>query len=220
MAEPSAITSILGDRERLAAAYWTPLADVKKWEKNPRKNAGAVPQIARSIRKWGFVAPIVVWTSKDRLVAGHTRILAMEKLLREDPKFIPRDAPGVGLVPVRFHEFTDEAEANAYAIADNKLSELASWDDDLLAQVMKEIGTADQALLAETGFSDKELKALLGDDGAGGGAGADPGAQIDKAEELQKKWQVKLGDLFEIPSKTVPGQPYLTCGKCGHDFGI
>ena len=31
---------------------------------------------------------------------------------------------------------------------------------------------------------------------------------------------LKPGDLFEIPSRTVPGQPYLTCGKCGHEFDV
>lgn len=210
----SPITQILADRERLAAAYWTALRDVRKWEKNPRKNAPAVPRVARSIRKYGFVAPVVVWTSRNRLVAGHTRIAALEALLAEDPHFLPRDAPGVGLVPVRFHEFTDEAEANAYAIADNKLSELASWDDDLLAQVMRDIGQADDSLLAETGFSDKELEELLGTGATGAGAGADdPGAQIDRADELRDKWQTEPGQLWLLPSKSVAGREHrLLCG--------
>lgn len=37
-------------------------------------------------------------------------------------------------------------------------------------------------------------------------AQVDPGAQIDKAAELQEKWQVQLGDLFEI------GNHRLLCG--------
>ena len=149
-----AVTTILGSGERLAAAYWTPIADLTQWSRNPRKNAAAIPRVARSIRKYGFVAPVVVWQSRRRLVAGHTRIAGLEQLLKENPQFVPRDAPGVGLVPVRFHEFVDETEANAYALADNKLSELASWDEELLAQVMIDIRAADESLLAETGFSE------------------------------------------------------------------
>jgi len=198
--------------ERLAAAYWTPIATLQKWRRNPRRNDRAVPQVARSIRKYGFVAPVVVWQSHDRIVAGHTRIAAMESILASEPGFVPRDAPGVGLVPVRFHEFTDESEANAYALADNKLNEAAEWDEALLSEVMKELRAADEALLAETGFSDAELKALLGDD-AGGGSGGDSEPQLDRADELQEKWRTALEQLWEIPSKTVSGKSHrLLCG--------
>src|SRR5512144_1197610 len=94
---------------QLPAAYWSPISTLQKWAKNPRKNDHAVPRVARSIRKYGFVAPVVVWQSQGRLVAGHTRIAAYEAILQEEPGFVPRDAPGPGLVPVRLHEFVDEA---------------------------------------------------------------------------------------------------------------
>ena len=77
---------------------------------------------------------------------------------------------------------------------------------------MKDLQAADEALLAETGFSDAELKELLGDDGAGG-AGADPGSQVDKADELQEKWRTAPGQLWEIPSLSVAGKAHrLLCG--------
>jgi hypothetical protein len=174
---------------RLAAAYWTPIAELAKWRKNPRRNEAAVPRVARSIRKYGFVAPVVVWQSRGQLVAGHTRVLAMESILATEPTFVPRDSPGLGLVPVRFYEFTDDAEAAAYAIADNKLNEAAEWDDALLAEVLAEIGATDQALLAETGFDEDELRRILDDDaaGAGGGGGTsgpDPAAVATLAERF------------------------------------
>jgi DNA modification methylase len=44
-------------------------------------------------------------------------------------------------------------------------------------------------------------------------AAPDPGAQLDKAESLLKKWGCKRGDLFVVPSKTVPGKSHrLLCG--------
>ncbi len=202
-----------GEPERLAAAYWTPIAALQKWRRNPRKNERAVPQVARSIRKYGFVAPVVVWQSQERIVAGHTRVLAMESILASEASFVPRDAPGPGLVPVRFHEFTDEAEANAYALADNKLNEAAEWDEALLVDVIKELRATDEALLSETGFSDAELRSLISGADGGGGAGSDPGAQIDKADELQAKWQTAPGQLWEIPSRSVHGKSHrLLCG--------
>ena len=55
---------------QLPAAYWSPISTLRKWAKNPRKNDHAVPRVARSIRKYGFVAPVVVWQSQGRLVVG------------------------------------------------------------------------------------------------------------------------------------------------------
>lgn len=41
----------------------------------------------------------------------------------------------------------------------------------------------------------------------------DPGAQIDKAAELQEKWQTERGQLWEIPSESVSGRAHrLLCG--------
>lgn len=184
---------------RMAAAYWAPIGELTKWDQNPRKNGPAIAVVARSIRKYGFIAPVVVWESRGRLVAGHTRILALEQILREQPGFVPRDAPGAGLVPVRFHEFTDDAEAAAYAIADNKMVELAEWDDDLLSKVLADIRSTDDKLLAEMGFSDDELKALL-DDGTGG-QGDDPGPSEPPANPSSKR-----GELYEL------GPHRLLCG--------
>lgn len=132
---------------------WVPLADVKKWDKNPRDNRAAIPKVAASIRRFGVVSAPVVWTSQGRLVAGHTRVAAMELILSTDPEFVPVGAPAgtrPGLVPIRFHEFASEAEATAYAIADNRLGELAQWDSEKLPELL---GGLDATLAGLTGFS-------------------------------------------------------------------
>ncbi len=187
---------------RFPAAYWSSISSLKKWIKNPRKNERAIPEVARSIRHYGFVAPVVVWESRQRLVAGHTRIAALELILAEEPAFVPRDAPGVGLVPVRFYEFTDEAEANAYAIADNKLSEIPDWNDDLLGEVLSEIRALDEKQLAETGIDEDETERLIRESMASDSSdGDDPGADDPPLQPVSRS-----GDVYEL------GPHLLMCG--------
>ena len=126
-----------------AAALWLPLGQLRRWEKNPRKNDPAAARVAASIRRFGFVAPIVVWTSANRMVAGDTRLKAMRLIERETPTFVPRGAPGPGMARVVFHEFDSEAEADLYALADNRLNEIAEWDEDARDAIL--VGYDDEA---------------------------------------------------------------------------
>ena len=96
---------------------WLPVAAVRPWSKNPRKNKVAIEPVSASIKRFGFVSPVVIWPEGDRMVAGHTRLLALEGLLKADPRFTPPGAPGPGLVPVRFQSFGSEAEAMAALLA-------------------------------------------------------------------------------------------------------
>lgn len=81
---------------------------------NPRRNRKAVAGVAESIRRYGFVNPIVL-DEAGTIVCGHTRLLAAQKLgMREVPCVC---ASGL----------TDE-EIRAYRLADNKVAELAEWD--------------------------------------------------------------------------------------------
>jgi ParB-like chromosome segregation protein Spo0J len=128
------------------------------WEGNP--NVGDKEKVAASIKRFGFVAPICVWTSKGRMVAGHTRLAAFFVLLDRDAKFVPRGAPGPGLVPVRFHEFESEAEADAYALADNQLERLSHTDDAKLAAALERIRAMDKTLPKIAGFDDKAIEAI------------------------------------------------------------
>lgn len=144
-----------------AAASWVDHTTLELWEDNPRDNDAAVPKVAESIKRFGFVAPVVLWPSKGMLVAGHTRLKAIRAILASDPTFVPPGAPGPGLVPVRQHEFANEAEARAYAIADNRLGYEADWDYSKLAPILASFNDVDQSLLGLTGFDQGELEALL-----------------------------------------------------------
>lgn len=115
-----------------AADGWVHHESAKRWSGNPRDNARAVPKVVESIRRFGFVAPLVIWPEGDRLVAGDTRVQSVRRILEEEPGIVLKGSPGPGMVRVVFHSFESEAEAVAYAIADNRLGELAAWRDDML----------------------------------------------------------------------------------------
>lgn len=115
------------------------IKDLKPYEKNPRKNDGAVEYVANSIKEFGFKVPIVV--DKDNvIVAGHTRYKAAKKLgLKEVPAIVADD-------------LTDE-QVKAFRLADNKVAEQAEWDIDLLGEELSDILDID---MEDFGFSFSE----------------------------------------------------------------
>jgi len=117
---------------------------IKPYERNPRKNDKAVDRVANSIKEFGFQQPIVV--DKDMtIVVGHTRYKAARQLNHTQ-------------VPVVIADITEE-RLQAYRIADNKLNELAEWDDDLLFEELSEIvARGDEQL---TGFNADEINDIL-----------------------------------------------------------
>ena len=107
------------------------LNDIKPYEKNPRKNDNAVKYVANSIKKFGFKSPIVI-DKNNVIVCGHTRYKASKKLGLEKVPCIVAD------------DLTDE-QIKAYRLADNKVSELAEWDIDLLGEELDDIFNIDMS---------------------------------------------------------------------------
>lgn len=144
------------------AADWVPVADLVAWDKNPKPHGqDNIKEIARSIRRFDFGAPIVAWRSKRQVVAGHGRLLGASLLMREDPgRLLATDAPGPGLVPVRWMEFASESEAAAYALADNRLTEVNPMTDAAVADILREI-EAEGGDINVPGYSEGDLSALL-----------------------------------------------------------
>ena len=169
------------------AAEWTARSSIQGWPKNPRKNDATVPVVADSIRRFGFGAPIVSRRANREIIAGHTRALACDLLTsrwaaattRERSQWHP-DAVRVatkGEVVVRFVDL-DEHDAHLLAIADNRIGETLSEDDDeRLREVLDELASAEVDLLDGTGLSDDSVRKLLGADPApdAGATGTDPG---------------------------------------------
>lgn len=89
-------------------------------------------------------------------------------------------------------------KAERAALLDNRSGELSEWDDAVIAEIAQ-----NERELLDGMFSDKELRELLGNEAMNGDA---PDAQIDKAAELQAKWGVNRGDIWQI------GRHRLMCG--------
>ena len=92
--------------------------ELHPYERNPRNNDGAVDAVAASIREFGFKVPVVIDTD-DVIVAGHTRVKAAKKL-------------GLKTVPCIVADDLTPEQVKAFRLADNRVSELADWDFDLL----------------------------------------------------------------------------------------
>ncbi len=126
---------------------------VKPYEKNPRKNEGAIDAVAKSIQEFGFRVPIVV-DGDGVIIAGHTRLKAAEKL-------------GLAEVPVHVARELTPDQVKALRIADNKLHELSSWDMELLPIELADLQGVDFDL-SLLGFSAEDLTALLAPEGTAG----------------------------------------------------
>ena len=93
---------------------------------NPlRHSKKQIRQIANSIKAFGFNAPILI-DRDGNIIAGHGRWLACRLL-------------GWSEVPTLCLDHLSPAQARAFMIADNRLAEIADWDDRLLAQQLKEL---------------------------------------------------------------------------------
>ena len=92
---------------------------------NPRNNDDAVDAVASSIKNFGFKVPIVV-DSNNEIINGHTRLKAAQKL-------------GLETVPVIVaYDLTPE-QVKAFRLADNKVAEFSTWDEDKLNEELEGI---------------------------------------------------------------------------------
>ena len=103
-----------------------PIRELKPSPVNPRLHTKKqVRQIAASIKNFGFNVPVLI-DRDDKVIAGHGQLLACAEL-------------GWTEVPTLCLDHLTAAQAGAFMIADNRLTEIAAWDDRLLAQQLKEL---------------------------------------------------------------------------------
>lgn len=98
------------------------LSEIFPYYDNPRDNTNAVEPTKESIKRFGFVKPILV-DKAGVIIAGHTRYVASYQL-------------GMEFVPVVYSDMDDEM-AKKYRILDNKLAEKSSFDEDQLLEELR-----------------------------------------------------------------------------------
>jgi DNA modification methylase len=167
----------------LAIELW-PIERPIPYADNPRLcPAAAIEKVAASLRSYGFRQPIVV-DRKGVIIAGHTRLLAAQKL-------------GLTEVPVHVADLAAE-QARAYRLADNRTAEETGWNAELLASEIGALAEIDYDL-SILGFDGDELAQILGISGAGL---TDP----DLIPEPPAEPISKPGDLWLL------GEHRLLCG--------
>src|SRR5215212_12157628 len=123
--------------EQLSAASLRPFA------RNARTHS-KLRQIAASIERFGFTSPVLI-DEGNQIIAGHGRVAAAKLL-------------GLEAVPCRRIERMSPAEKRAYVLADNKLALNAGWDEQILAEELKDLLAEDLDFdIGVTGFSIPEI---------------------------------------------------------------
>lgn len=124
------------------------LSEITPYDNNPRQNEKAIEVVANSIKEFGFKTPIVV-DKFNIIINGHTRYKAALKL-------------GLTEAPVVVADKLSPEQVKAYRIMDNRTSELAEWDVELLLGELKDLEEEFnvQNFDAVVGFTAKDMEQL------------------------------------------------------------
>lgn len=174
------------------AAQYIDIDELIPHPDNPRINDHAVEEVAGSIKRFGFAAPIIARREDNTVIAGHTRLKAAKKL-------------GLSKVPVRFMDL-DPVDAKLLMLADNKIGERADWNDDALQAIFEELQDED---LSGLGWDEEELSGILGDLYS---EDEEEAQEYSESDDLEPR--VKKGDLWKL------GDHYLLCGDSTEDRDV
>jgi DNA modification methylase len=164
---------------------WWPIERPIPYARNARLcPESAIAKVAASLKEFGWRQPLVV-DEKDVILAGHTRLLAAQRLKHQN-------------VPVHVATDLTPEEAKAFRLADNRTAQETAWDLERLPREIEELIGA-EFNLALTGFDSDELAALLSKPTSGR---TDP----DEAPELPAEPVSRPGDLYLL------GEHRLLCG--------
>lgn len=128
---------------------YRPVASLHPDPANPRQHAPRqVSQIAQSIQALGFNVPLLV-DEANQIIAGHGRLAAAIRL-------------GLQSVPTITLSHLSEAQRKAFLVADNRLTEISTWDEALLRDLFLDLSTANLDFsLDVTGFELPEIDLIL-----------------------------------------------------------
>lgn len=136
-----------------------PTGLLKPYERNARTHSDRqLALIAQSLETYGFNNPIIA-EEDGTIIAGHGRWQAARQL-------------GLETVPVVRVRHLTPKKILAYRLADNRLAELAGWDEEMLRVELGELDRLDLDFSIETtGWTHAEIDVLLDPPEAGGAEG-------------------------------------------------
>ena len=160
-----------------------------------RHNPRNVGMLEKALNEVGAARSIVI-DERGVVLAGNATIEAAGRAGIERVHVV--DADGETLVAVRRTGLT-QAQKTRLALYDNRTAELADWDAEVMADLVENERQALDGL-----FTDSELAEIVADFEEPADADAVP--QIDHLAELDQRWQVAPGDIWQT------GEHRLLCG--------
>jgi hypothetical protein len=150
--------------------------DPQNVRKHSERNMAA---IAASLTRFGQQHPILV-DANGVILAGNGRAAAMVEM-------------GWEFCDVARTELAGD-EARAFAIADNRTSELAEWDSDALAEALASIDLGEDFGFGDLGFDQDEIDRMIGTDTTRGACEYKGG--FDKSEEEYRAAETRAVVLY------------------------
>lgn len=165
-------------------------ANPHNWRKHPKSQVTALNAVLEEV---GWAGALLYNERTGRLIDGH---------LRKEVSGLDDE------IPVLVGSWTEDQEKTILATLD-PIAAMAEADREALVGLLEAVECEDsqvQALLDQVA-KDNRIERPRGDDKA------DPGAQVDKAAELQEKWSTERGQIWQV------GQHRVMCGDSTSDLG-
>lgn len=161
--------------------------ELKPYKNNARLHPQEqIEKITNSIKEFGFITPVII-DENNTILVGHGRTEAAK-------------AAGLTQVPYRRITNLTDDQKRAYILADNKLSDLAEWDEDLLKMELEKI----ELDMSAFGFEDFEID--INED-----AGE---IEEDEIPDPPKDPKSKAGNLYKL------GIHRLLCGDSTDEASV
>lgn len=123
------------------------LDDLVPYARNSNRHSDEqIDALSRSISEWGFTMPVLI-DETGGIIAGHGRVMAAYRLGLQD-------------VPCMVAKGWTENQKRAYVIADNRLAEMSSWDEGVLAFELDTLRKEDFEIEL-TGFDDPDIVDMI-----------------------------------------------------------
>lgn len=181
-----------------------PPSDLRPHPRNSRVHPAAqVQQVMAAIQEFGFTIPVLV-TANNVIIAGHCRTQAAEKL-------------GLKQIPcIRAVGWTEQ-QIRAYIVADNKLTENATWDYAMLGEELQFLSRADYDV-ALTGMGADDIARLMAGDTAYAPVLNPTAANRNITDSDMARAEASM----ERTRREAAEQTLVTCTcpACGHDFRV